>query len=94
MVVEAPPFALKSPLVTVEEAFTSKPEVSVWRLLHVLLVVVPKARENVLSAERSPPPCIGYVVEIVREVATYPERSVNVGSPREDVASCCQLPPA
>ena len=33
--------------------------------LQILFVVVPNASENVRSAERSPPPRIGYVVVIV-----------------------------
>ncbi len=40
--------------------------------LHVLLLVVPNASENVLSDVRSPPPRSGYVVDIVRVVATNP----------------------
>jgi len=37
-------------------------ELNVLVPLHVLLVVVPKASVNVLSEDRSPPPCRGYVV--------------------------------
>ncbi len=38
---------------------------NVFVLLQVLAVVVPNASENVRSAERSPPPRRGYVVDIV-----------------------------
>ena len=53
-----------------EDALEMKPLVSVWSWLHVFMVVVPKARENVLLPERSPPPSKGYVVEMVRVVGT------------------------
>lgn len=43
----------------VDEAFEIKPLVKVCRLLQMFVVVVPKARAIVRSAERSPPPVTG-----------------------------------
>lgn len=60
----------------VEEAYVDENRVeealvNVFRALHTLAVVVPKARENVRSEERSPPPSIGYVVFRFLVVGTY-----------------------
>ena len=57
--------------VYVDDAYPSVTfPLNVFVPLQMLLVVVPNASERVLSAVKSPPPCIGYVVEMRRAFVT------------------------